>query len=128
MRSGPDQLNSHECDWESLSPPSMCSLRGNPSQSIPRCPDLTERHSLLRKTNHRLPQLPQHPYLIPHLLIIYPHMIFHPDQPLLTPDIFTISLILHLLLYFFSWLKIAASLRQKNRPFDKKSPQGSTLK
>ena len=67
------------------------------------------RPSLIRKTHPQLPQLPQHPDIIPHLLLMPPHLIFHPPQRYLPPEIFSLPLLLHLLLTSLLRIEIAPS-------------------
>ena len=67
------------------------------------------RPSIIRKTHPQLPQLPQHPYIIPYLLLMPPHLIFHPTQQPLPPDIWSLPLMLYLLLPSLLRIDIAPS-------------------
>ena len=74
------------------------SSEDNPYQSSPTCPNILEIPSLSRKTHPQIPQLPQHPYLNPHLLMMPPHLIFHTPQRSLLPYILPLTLLMHLLM------------------------------
>ena len=114
---------------QSVPPKDNLSVREqyNTSKSIPRCPNLTERPSLLRKTHPQLPQLIQHPDIIPHLLLMPLHLILKPPQPPLTPDIFLLTMLLHLMLPSLYWLEISPPPRPIFWPYDKKSSQVNPL-
>ena len=55
--------------------------------------------------------LPQHTYFIPHSLLIPPNLIFHPPHRPLPSEIFSLSLLLHLLLPSLLRIYIAPSPR-----------------
>ena len=75
------------------------------------------RTSLIRKTHPQLLHLPQNLDFILHLLMIPPHLIFHPPQRPLPPEICSIPLLMNLLLPSLIRIEIAPSQRPIFWPF-----------
>ena len=75
----------------------------------------------------QLPQLPQTTDNIAFLLLIPPHMIFHPPHTTLPQDNLPLPVLLHLLINCLSRLDISPSLRPIFWAFDKEIPTGQSF-